>query len=129
MPRGVKRQTEDGSANDSVAKKNRVSDNLQKFEQMKKEAEENRRRVRDDYLREQEAAKANEGNQSDGDSRRDTISAPPPAARPPANRRKSTSSAEGKLILSLLPVHYLIIALFSKSNDLSLTLYYLFMSQ
>jgi len=97
MPRGVKRQTEDVSADDPVSKKNRASDNLQKFEQMKKEAEENRRRVRDEYLREQEANKANEGNRTDGDSRRETISVPPPAtARAPANRRKSTSSAEPK---------------------------------
>lgn len=110
MPRGVKRQTEVAEVSaeeDPASKKNRINENLLRFEQMKKEAEENRRRVRDEYLRQQELIKINGGPIDEGDAgvgtgtddaapRRETIAAVS-GSRTPTNRRKSTSSVERKL--------------------------------
>lgn len=88
MKRGVKRQTEEPArAEDSPEKKTRINDNLLKFEQMKKEADENRRRVRDQYLKEQEEAKNNPASST---ARRETIAAVP-STRTPKTRRQSTS--------------------------------------
>lgn len=118
MPRGVKRQTEVAEVSaeeDPASKKNRINENLLRFEQMKKEAEENRRRVRDEYLRQQELIKINGGPIDEGDAgvgtgtgtddaapRRETIAAVS-GSRTPTSRRKSTSSVERKLqIITIL---------------------------
>jgi hypothetical protein len=100
---------------DPASKKNRINENLLRFEQMKKEAEENRRRVRDEYLRQQELIKINGGPIDEGDAgvgtgtgtddaapRRETIAAVS-GSRTPTSRRKSTSSVERKLqIITIL---------------------------
>lgn len=101
MKRGVKRQTEDqadepSKEEDSPEKKLRIDANLLRFEQMKKEAEENRRRVRDQYLKEHEQEKllnVHEGTTSSSStSRRETI-----AAVPSSRTQHSTSKSTSKI--------------------------------
>lgn len=110
MPRVVKRQSEDESAEDFDVKKAKMHDNLLKFEQMKTEAEENRRRVRDQYLKEYEASLLVNNNASTTDPAQSNSVGSEPAVhavpvvrapKSPSARRKSTSSTEGSLLSCL----------------------------
>jgi hypothetical protein len=98
MPKGVKRQTEEASSpmEDSPEKKIRINENLLKFEKMKKEAEENRRRVRDEYLKEHASSFtiANNTSEQSEPSRRETIAAVPSSRTPVAKTKapKKTKS-------------------------------------
>lgn len=89
MQQGVKRQSDESSIVDSPEKKLRVDE--MNFEQMKKEADEARRNVLDNYLKECAAQTQTKGSKANSTR---TLA---------KSRRSSTSGSDGKVMRSFSP--------------------------